>query len=116
MEARTDVEPTGKLLGTVTPAQADILRAQKPGAELTPEAGEIRAGLGATASRDEAALVVHKGEDGTESPAEIVSLDPRDPGTVLEPHTLQELGLPSPEAAHAELQAAAQAPQTPEVK
>lgn len=102
-------QPAVKVAGVISPEQARVLSEHPPESE---EAAVVLQGLGAAVGAKDVALVVHKPEEGPETPSHFVSLNAADNGnhfgTELLPKTAEEHGLPTPEEAHAQISAQAQ--------
>jgi hypothetical protein len=100
--------------GPITPDEASVLSHEAPN---SPATTEVLNKIGAVAHENGVALVVATDETGQEQPSHFVALRPDDMGTEIEPAIAQDhspvdqLKLPSPEAAHAHL--IAQAEQVP---
>lgn len=98
--------------GPITIEDAHTLASEAPD---SPASADVLQRMGAVADERAVALVVADNGEGESKPSHFVSLHPNDMGVALEPtHArpgapVHELGLPSPEVAHAELTAQAAA-------
>lgn len=103
----TELDTKAIITGPITPTEAQTLGHEHPDSLATQE---VLKKIGATAQENAVALVVTTDENGNERPSHFVGLHPDDMGTRYNPamateHSLvTQLNLPTPEAAHAELQ------------
>lgn len=103
------------LHGPITPEQARVLQttpvhkfdsANPEHVTARENSDAILHEIGAVATgRESVALVAATDEEGNETAAHFVSLDPADLGTRIESHTAEAMGLPAPVAAQDRLAA-----------